>query len=76
MQYAGSADEALSIAVSNGMGLTDLLTAGLQLPKPNIIYTDVVELYRTEKAIPASILSEGTNEGIGFWYLGNDFIVQ
>lgn len=83
MQHMGNAEAGLQLALSNGRSITELLTAGTLFPTPPVIEPNVVELFRTQKAVPASVLPYGSphsdeppGEGIGFWYLENDFIIQ
>ena len=81
MQHAGSAEAAVDMAFQNLLPLSQLFDAGTALPAPAIVDAEIVELYRVEKARPASchtIITDppSSGEGIGWWYLENDFIVQ
>lgn len=81
MQHAGSASAAVAMAFQNLMPLTQLFNAGVELPAPVVVDAEIVQLYKVEKVIPASIHTVITDppssgEGIGWWYLENDFIVQ
>lgn len=79
MQHSGSAEAAFNMAAQNNMGLTDDLIAGTLFPSPAVVFPDIVELYFVEHAVPASILLQpyaGNKEGIDFWIIENDFIVQ
>lgn len=80
MEHAGDAEAAFNMSVQYNVPLTIKYDAGTVLPKPEVINENVVTLYKSEKAKPASILSadgEGLNfEGIGYWFLEDDFIVQ
>ena len=77
MQYAGDASAAVQMAFDNMLPLTKIFTAGTTLAKPVAVDAEIVTVFKTEKAMPASstgAISGG--EGIGFWIIGNDFIVQ
>lgn len=81
MQYAGSAEAALAMALQNNLPLTQIFEAGAVLIQPEIVNKSIVDLYRVENVKPASnftIVTDPptTGEGIGWWYLENDFIVQ
>jgi hypothetical protein len=79
MQHSGSAEAAFEIAVQNNMELTADLIAGTWLPQPAVVFADIVQLFKVEKAVPASIIFDGiygAKEGIDYWAIENDFIVQ
>lgn len=81
MQHAGSASAAVAMAFKSLLPLTQIFEAGTELPAPEIIDADIVQLYRVEKVVPASNYTIVTDppsvgEGIGWWFLENDFIVQ
>lgn len=81
MQHAGAASAAVAMAFQNLMPLTQIFIAGQLLPAPVVVDADIVELYRTEKVRPASdftIITDppSSGEGIGWWFIENDFIVQ
>ena len=80
MQHAGSAEEAFAIAARAGVSVTEQLEAGTVLPAPLVVYPDIVEFLRVERAAPATgdeYTSEGeAEEGIDFWAIEEDFIVS
>lgn len=76
MQYAGTAEAAWDICVKNNLPITAALEAGSQLPKPAIINNQVVIVFSVEKAVPCSNTAIIPEEGIGYWFLEDDFIVQ
>lgn len=82
MQYAGDAPAAVQMAFNSLLPVTQLFAPGDLLPMPAVIDTDITTVFKTEKAIPASSSSAfsggGTDadEGIDFWIIENDFIVQ
>lgn len=80
MQHAGNAEAAFAMCVQNDVPITNEYTAGTILPAPDVLNKDVATLYRTEKSKPASIIElsgSGSNlEGIDYWIIEDDFIVQ
>lgn len=81
MQHAGTATAAIDMALQNLLPLTQIFVTGTQLPAPVVVDADMVELYLVNKAVPASIFEIITDppsagEGIGWWFIQNDFIVQ
>lgn len=81
MQHAGTASAAVDMAFQSLLPLSQIFEAGTQLPSPVVVDAEIVELYRVEKVVPASNFTIVTDppssgEGIGWWYLENDFIVQ
>jgi hypothetical protein len=80
MQHAGSAEAAFEMCLQHDFEITRELEAGAELPQPIVLNNEVVTLYRTEKAKPASILIKqmpgAEDEGVDFWAIETDFIVQ
>jgi len=82
MQHAGDASAAVQMAFANLLPVTQIFTAGTLLQKPAVVDENIVTVFKTEKAIPASSTGAfyggggGSGEGIGWWIIGNDFIVQ
>lgn len=80
VQELGDAERAVEIAALNGLSLTTLLQAGqtLEVPDFDISKTDVVQLFSNKALAPASRDEAESNqdEGIDFWALEVDFIVQ
>ncbi len=78
MQYAGSAEAALAMSVQNNLPLTAELTTGSVQQRPSVLNAVVAKEFEKEKANPQSNISGvlNMNEGIGYWYLENDFIVS
>lgn len=83
MQYAGDASAAVQMAFDNLLPVTQIFTPGTTLPFPVVVDAEITTVFKTEKAIPASSKSTfsgggggGGGEGIGFWIISNDFIVQ
>ncbi len=78
MQYAGDAEAALAMSVQNDKPITDEIDAGTQMPYPDVVNDDVALLFLVEKIKPSSVIidSEASNEGIDYWQLENDFVIQ
>lgn len=78
IQHCGSADAAFSIARLNNISLTSMPTPGTDLIVPGVQNKLVVNYYTNNAIVPAtgSNSINTTGEGIGYWIIGNDFIVQ
>lgn len=79
IQELGDAERAVEIAEMNGLSLTDELEAGqvLMLPDYDIQKRDVVQLFSDRALAPATGDEDVTiDEGIDFWVIEKDFIVQ
>ena len=83
LQTTGDADNALQIALFNGLCLTESLISGTTLEIPSDLNTnvDVLEVYREKKIIPATAATsqqEALNPFGGIEYMGIeiDFIVS
>lgn len=80
MQHAGDTEAALAMCIQNDVPITEEYPAGTLLPMPEIVNEEIVTLYKNEFVKPASILEAadtGNNlEGIDYWIIEDDFIVQ
>lgn len=83
LQVCGSIEAVMSIAVRNGVSVTDDLTAGtlLEYEPEDVVDKRVVEIYRREGIEPATSLSREdmealSQEGIGFMAVETDFIIS
>lgn len=83
LQATGNADQALPIALSNGLCLTEQLTPGaiLEIPQGTHVDMDVLEVYREKNILPATATTsqqEALNPFGGIEYMGIeiDFIVS
>ncbi len=83
IQRTGNALNAFEIAKANNIGITDILTAGSTIVIPDSIIADVdIKNYYQSKAIqPATDITQTgepgeTPEGISYWILNKNFIVQ
>ena len=82
VQELGDAERSMEVADLNGLSLTDDLTAvnTLLVPDYNTSKTNIVNLFSDPANAPASAdVSGGADskkEGIDYWIIENDFIVQ
>jgi hypothetical protein len=82
VQELGDAERSMELAALNGMSVTDDLSATSTLLVPDYDTTkrNIVQLFSDQANAPASADVSGDNtallEGIGYWYLENDFVVQ
>lgn len=78
IQESGSLEAAFDVSVINGVNLTDDLQTGqLLIPAP-IVNLQVIESLRRSGHRPATGGGEELtiNEGIDFWIIEDDFVVQ
>lgn len=81
IQELGDVTRVMEIATLNEMNLTDTLQAGQMLSVPDFDITkrNEVAYFRNTAFRPASGITEedeSVGEGIGFWYIETDFVVQ
>lgn len=85
MQELGEIERVVELAQLNGRSITDELVSGevLIVPDFDSEKRDIVQLFTTSSNKPASGDSSiavdpdtGSNEGIEFWALENDFVVS
>lgn len=77
IQQAGSVEAVVALAFANGISITDDLVTGSFLVNTDVINKAVVRLYADEKRHPATGETAGDRlEGIDYWYIELDFIVQ
>ena len=77
VQHCGSAGALISLADLNGRGITDDLAPGTTLLLPEVADADVVKKLKPYGNVPVSGIGENNpdNEGIGFWVIGDSFLV-
>jgi hypothetical protein len=81
-QELGDASRAFEIAVMNNMSLTDDLVSGetLLTPDADTKVRGIIQLFSDSSKAPASADVAGEmkskSEGVEFWKLENDFIIQ
>jgi spore germination protein YaaH len=84
IRFCGTIEAIADIAILNSISITDDLVPGqiILIPVKDYNYQEVINFFSVNKIDPATTLTdehraltEG-NSGIGFWELGNNFIVQ
>ena len=86
LQHHGGITSTIEIAVANGIALDADLTPGTELKLKTLDELDaetqmkqVVYHYRRNGIIPATAITEDAEvvlEGVGYWFIEDDFIVQ
>lgn len=83
LQHCGNLESAFSIAELNGLSLTDDLEVGASMAMPEADNKQVVQYYAVNTMEPATAITQdeinailATGEGIEFWGIEYDFIVQ
>lgn len=76
LQELGDVSRANEIAIMNGISITDDLQPGtsLLLPDPSGVARFIFNLFKDRGNIPASAIIK--EEGIEFWAIEKDFVVQ
>jgi hypothetical protein len=81
IHYLGDAARALEVATLNELNTTDELTSGQQLIVPDTALDKqgTVAFFQNSAFAPASGITDedsSVGEGIGWWEIENDFVVQ
>lgn len=78
MQESGTAEEAFALAVANGLSVTQDLYNTQQLVSTPVVNALVVNTFKRENRKPATgeTLLSDDDEGIDFWAIEEDFIIQ
>ncbi len=77
IQYLGSEEGLVSLVQLNNLSVNSSLVAGTALKLPAIIDRSVVDYFKAGGYVPAAEISETeTLEGIDYWGIEVDFIVQ
>ncbi len=79
IQECGSVEAVIAIAILNDISVTDELQIGqlLQIPEP--VNKPIADYYKSRNLKPATAGNldlKNQDEGIGFWSIGNDFIIS
>lgn len=84
IRHCGTVEAVVDIAILNNISITDDLIPGqiILIPDKDYGNQEVINYFNANKIDPATALTdehieltEG-NSGIGFWEIGNNFIVQ
>ena len=79
LQACGSVEAVFGIAQLNGLAITDALAPGQELLVPGPVNKLIAGYYRMTRLRPATgieTLDELRDEGIDYWGVGVDFVVQ
>ena len=84
IRHCGTVAAVTDIAILNNISITADLVPGqlIELPNKNYGFKEVVHFFASNKIEPATALTQDHealtegNSGIGFWEIGNNFIVQ
>ena len=75
IQHSGSVESAFDIAIENNLSVTDESTTDVL--SPVILDQRMVEKYKADRHLPATGNTDFDNEeGINFWAIELDFIIQ
>lgn len=77
--HCGSLEAAFEAAVANDISISDEPITGQAILMPDPINKAVVEYFDVNKYLPATndtYTAPIVSEGIGFWTIGTDFIIQ
>lgn len=82
VQQAGSVEALFALAVVNDLSVTDDLTTGILLYQVDIVDKPISSYYKNNRLTPATALTDDDElvaaelEGISYWAINVDFIVQ
>lgn len=82
VQYLGNAERVSEIALLNNINITDDLEIGtsLLIPEVDIEKTSIINHFQKNNIVPASSIDvavgEEEEEGIDYWAIEEDFIIQ
>lgn len=82
IQCCGSVEAVFDIAVLNDLSITDELVVGKAIQCDTVADVNIANYYRNRNLKPATALSLDdkitltTNEGISYWAINDDFVVQ
>lgn len=76
IEHLGSAEAVFSLAALNGLSITHRLAGGTSIALPPPTDKQVIRDFARRSQKPAANLDDGSGDGIGYWTIGSDFIVQ
>lgn len=76
IQHCGSLSAWPDLARLNGLGLTEDIEAGQMLMLPAAYDKRTVAFFKSGGFVPAVGVVVVTGEGIGYWFIESDLIVQ
>lgn len=82
MQHCGSATALKDLAILNNISPTSNVVVGSMLELPAVVNEGIVKYFKEKGVVPATSesaakqLQQMQQEGIGYWSVGSDFVVQ
>ena len=78
IQEYGSFEGVFALAERNGISITEVLAAGqeLETAPQDVVDKLVSERFRVQGVKPATELENPLQEGIGFWAIEYDFVIN
>lgn len=76
VQHCGGLTAWAELATMNGLSMTASLSPGQSLALPGPVDKRTVALFKSSGLAPAAGTVLPYGDGIGFWVIENDFIVQ
>ena len=79
VQECGSIEDVFDIAKQNGLSITDSSDIASLIVVPDAIEKQIADYYKAKRLNPATDIAETNNivlEGIDYWALEVDFVVQ
>lgn len=76
LQTTGSFEAAYELAVLNNMSITADVATGTMLKTADVVNRQVINEYAANKVLPATKDNVLTAGGIGYWFIGYDFVVS
>lgn len=81
LQECGGVEAVVAFAIVNGLSVTDVLTAGEEVVATDVVNPAITNYYKLHQLRPATdvtvdSMDELRDEGIDFWAVDVDFIVQ
>lgn len=73
----GGVEAAFELALLNGLGITDTISAATELQLPGVANKSIVSYYVTKGYNPATAITQaGSGTGIGMMGIGYTFVVN
>lgn len=81
IQACGSVEGLFSLALANGISITEELPPGRLLEAPSPIDKDIVDYFSTKGIYPVTAITQAQEqeiyqEGIEFWAIEEDFVIS
>ena len=83
LEYCGTFESAMQMALLNGVDLTEDIPTNAVLELPSVDKPRIAANFQSLRHTPATAITQdeinailATGEGIGYWEIGYDFIIQ